>query len=185
MNGSGHIILFNGPSGSGKTTLCRQLVDQLYYPYVHISMDSFYDGLTQQPMNALQRACLPAIYQGFLASAAAFVTAGNRALLDMVLVNSAMKESVIHHFSSFPTYLVGLSCPLETLLERNAGRKRRKADLSREQISLIHEEMLYDLHLDTKELSPCQCADLVVTHLNTGQHPTAFTSLSRAYNHGP
>jgi len=175
----------NGPSGSGKTTLCRQLTEQLHFPYVHISMDRFYEGLTQRPMNALQRACLPAIYQGFIASAATFAAAGNRALLDIVLVNDAMKVPILHHFSSVPTYLVGLSCSLQALHERNAGRKRRKKILSAEQISAVHEDMLYDLHLDTEQLSPCQCADLIIKHLNNGHQPTAFTRLSREFGHGP
>lgn len=183
MDRGSHIILINGPSGSGKTCLCKQLIDQLYFPYVHISMDRFYEGLTQQPMNALQRACLPAVYQGFLASAAAFTTAGNRTLLDIVLVNRAMKESIFHHFAAIPTYLVGLNCSLETLQERNKPRKRRRTDLTIEQIASVHEDMLYDLQLDTEQFSPSQGADEVIRHLNNDMKPLAFTNTSKRFCH--
>ncbi len=185
MNRSGHIILINGPSGSGKTALCRQLTNQLHFPYVHISMDRFYEGLTQQPLTSLQRTCLPSIYQGFLASVAAFAAANNRTLLDIVLVNRAMKEALLRHFSSIPTYLVGLNCSLETLHKRNAARTKRRITLSIEQISAVHEDMLYDLQLDTQTYSPNKCADLVIQHLDSNCQPTALSNLSREFGHGP
>ncbi|MBU0947067.1 MAG: AAA family ATPase [Proteobacteria bacterium] len=183
MSSDGHIILVNGASGSGKTTLCRQLTNQLHFPYIHISMDRFYEGLTQQPLSAMQRACLPTIYQGFLASVAAFADTGNRTLLDIVLINRAMKESAVRTFSSVPTYLVGLNCSQEILLKRN-GERRRRRNLCTEQVSAIHEDMFYDLTLDTEQFSLGHCADQIIRYLDCGQKPTALTSLKREFDHG-
>ncbi len=180
---SGHIILINGASGSGKTTLCRQLNKQLFFPYLHISIDRFYEGLPQKPMTALQYACLPTIYQGFLASIQAFAAVGNRVLLDIILTNDTMKSSMICSFSSVPTHLIGLSCPADLLEQRNRKRVKPRSPIIKSQIDTVHKSMLYDLQLDTRTFSPTQCADQVVRHLNSGVLPTALHTLSKDYSH--
>ncbi len=179
-----HIILLNGPSGSGKTTICRQLIKQLYLPYVHISIDQFYKGLTQRPFTALQRSYLPNIFQGFLASVSAFATAGNYVLLDIVLANTYVKKSILDNFAAIPTYLIGLSCPLTILEQRNADRQsQRRKELPAEQISAVHEKMHYDLFLDTEKLSPEKCADLVIHYLDRGCRPTALADLKLEFGY--
>lgn len=178
---SGHIILINGAPGSGKSTLCRQLTNQLHFPYVHISMDRFYEGLTQRPLTTLQRSCLPIIYQGFLASVQAFAATGNRVLLDMMLSNQSMKNSVFCCFISIPTHLIGLNCPVEILKYRNRHRPQPRKIVSDDLLNSVHKSMLYDLELDTKTLTPAQCGDRVIMHLNTGVLPTALNILNRTY----
>ncbi len=94
------------------------------------------------------------------------------------LANTYVKKSVIKSFASIPTYLVDLGCPLEILEQRNTVRQSlRREELPKEQITVVHNNMHYDLFLDTERLSPEKCADHVIHYLDNSCKPTAFSKL--------
>ena len=79
-----------------------------------------------------------------------------------------------------PAWLVGVRCPLETILARRLETGRFSAptvDATPEPIlrwqDAVHRPGIYDLEVDTAVLDPSAAAAVVCRHLKTGP-PTAF-----------
>jgi chloramphenicol 3-O phosphotransferase len=76
-------------------------------------------------------------------------------------------------WSDFQVLFVGVYCPLSVLEQRERDRKDRTLGQARGQAGIIHQNCIYDLQVDTSQLSPEECARAIKTHLISGKM-TAF-----------
>ena len=156
------IILLNGPSSAGKSTLGRVL-QEVYDGtacYLFYSVDFFLlmcpermktdiDYWTEEEKK---------IIEGFHRAVAGYLTAGNRIILDHVLLKKEWVDAFDRLFASYLVLKVGLTCPLEILKQREKERKDRPHGMAEKQHQIVHEHIKYDLLIDTSILNPHDAA---------------------------
>jgi chloramphenicol 3-O phosphotransferase len=182
----GNIILLNGPSSSGKTTLLEILQEKLETPYLNMGIDKF---IWMMPKRYLDRPLWNDIlgkatkagqtghilFSGMHHAIAAAAQRGNNILADHVLVEKAWVEECARLFHTLRAYLVGIRCPLEVLEQREWERKDRTLGQAVAQFEIVHRHTLYDLEVDTSQLSPEECANRIIARLQSP--PEAFIRL--------
>ena len=62
---------------------------------------------------------------------------------------------------------VGVKCPLHILERREKARKNRVSGLARYQFNRVHKSAVYDVEVDTSEITAAQAARKIVTFMNT------------------
>ena len=108
---------------------------------------------------------------------AAKANLGNRVIVDHVLAQSAWLEECVTLFDGLEVIFVGVHCPLEELERREINRGDRQIGLTRYQYRQVHAHGIYDIELDTSNLTPEECASIIVEYVNSGSSPTAFEQL--------
>jgi chloramphenicol 3-O phosphotransferase len=88
---------------------------------------------------------------------AAIAGQGNNLIVDDVLCNGEISD-YLELLSAFDLHLVGVMAPLDILEAREALRADRMPGLARWQYKRVHENMDYDLEVDTSVLTPLDCA---------------------------
>ena len=189
MAGTGTIIMLNGASSAGKTCILRMLQNLLETPYLDAGIDKFiwmlpkrylerplWDdvlGLAVEPGETGRR-----LFSGMHRAIAGLAMAGNNVLADHVLVEPAWVNECAGLFCALPAYLIGIRCPLAVLEERERNRKDRTLGQARAQYPLVHAHAIYDLEVDTSQLSIEECALKIKTRIEDGAQPTAFKQLA-------
>lgn len=189
MARTGTIIVLNGASSSGKTCILRALQDLLEEPYLDAGIDKFiwmlpgrylerplWDdvlGLAVEPGETGRR-----LFSGMHRAIAELALAGNNVLADHVLVEPAWVQECARLFGAMQSYLVGIRCPLSVLEERERNRKDRTLGQARAQHALVHAHGIYDLEVDTSQLSVEECALQIRERLEDGKPPAAFKRLA-------
>jgi chloramphenicol 3-O phosphotransferase len=93
-------------------------------------------------------------------SVAALAAQGNDLVVDEVLLGTKAREYA-ELLSPFRLYRVGVFAPLNVLEARERQRGDRLIGLARWQYDRVHQNMTYDLELDTSRASPMTCAELI------------------------
>ncbi|HEX8971095.1 phosphotransferase-like protein [Oryzihumus sp.] len=75
---------------------------------------------------------------------------------------------------------VGVRCPLEETVAREAARGDRPIGQAASQFEQVHAHGVYDVEVDTSILSARQCAEKVKAHLAQPISPSAFARLLRS-----
>lgn len=180
------IIFINGTSSSGKTSLLKLLQKKLEEPYLDMGIDRFIWMLPSRYLDrplwdevlgkALQAGPLGmTLFSGMHHAIAATASRGNNILADHVLVEKAWVDECAELFANMNAYLIGLTCPLEVLEQREKDRKDRTLGQARLQYDVIHKYVKYDLELDTSKLTIEECTEKVIERLKFP--PTAFKQL--------
>ncbi|MBE0681746.1 MAG: AAA family ATPase [Anaerolineales bacterium] len=180
------IIFLNGTSSSGKTTLLKTLQKKLCEPYLDMGIDKFIWMLPSRYLNrplwdevlgtALQSGPVGlTLFSGMHHAIAAAAQRGNNILADHVFVEKAWVAECASLFAEMNAYLIGVTCPLEVLEQREADRKDRTLGQARLQFDIIHKFVSYDLEVDTSILTVDECVEKVIDRLETP--PTAFKRL--------
>ena len=175
----GRIIIFNGVGSSGKTSIARALQAIAKVPLLHVQMDTFIDMLPENMFADPQGMVFETIEEdgkpsvritsgpvanramaGMWQAVAALAASGNDLIFDVVMF-AEDRAHCAGLAQRFDVKIVGVHAPLEILEARERSRGDRQAGLSRWQYSRVHEGMTYDLELDTRKLSPGQCAEMI------------------------
>lgn len=173
------IVLLNGVGSAGKTSIAKALQSIAHVPFLHIKMDAFLDmlpeamighpdGLVFEPMELDGK---PAVairsgpvaertFRGMRHSVAALAAQGNDLIVDEVLLGTKAREYA-ELLSSFRLYRVGVFARLDVLEARERQRGDRLIGLARWQYERVHQNITYDLELDTSRTSPMTCAELI------------------------
>jgi chloramphenicol 3-O phosphotransferase len=179
----GTVIFINGTSSSGKTCIVHALQDLLDQPFLEAGIDKFIWSMPSRYLNRplwddiLGRADQAGeaglnLVRGMHRAIQALSNSGCNVIADHVLIESAWVNDCVRLFFSLPAYLIGMQCPLEILENRERSRKNRILGQARKQFPLIHKDLLYDLEVDTSQLSPQECALNIKSRLN--EMPRAF-----------
>lgn len=180
------IIFINGTSSSGKTSLLKLLQTKLQEPYLNMGIDKFIWMLPKRYLDrplwddvlgkAHQSGALGlTLFSGMHHAIAAAASRGNNVLADHVFVEKAWVDECAELFAKMNAYLIGLTCPLDVLEQRERDRKDRTLGQARLQYELIHKYTHYDLELDTSKLTTEECAEQVIARLKNP--PLAFRKL--------
>lgn len=184
---SGRIILLNGTSSSGKTTLVRALQAALPDPWLEIGIDRFVFALPKryldQPLWSEVFRYVPApargggaftietgplgqrLVAGMHRTVAALASVGLDVIVDHVLLERAWLDECRERWAPFPLLVVGVRCPLEVVVAREASRRDRTIGQAAAQFAVVHRWGGYDLEVDTSELTPEAAAERIVAKL--------------------
>jgi chloramphenicol 3-O phosphotransferase len=173
------IVLLNGVGSVGKTSIAKALQTITREPFLHIQMDVFLDmlpesmighpdGLVFEPIEQDGRPSVmirsgpvaQRAFRGMRHSIAAMARQGNNLIVDEVLLGTTAQE-YRELLAPLQLHLVGIFAPLEILEAREQQRGDRLIGLARWQYDRVHNNVTYDLELDTSSASPMQCANLI------------------------
>jgi len=199
----GQIILLNGTSSAGKSTLAKQLQEILSQPYLHTGIDHFlgaapwsrlfiYGDSTAQTdaegwFLPFQDGALvsaprlgPVAYQwldGMYASFATLAASGINLIVDDVIYDPQVLRSAVTHLADLPVLFVGLHCPVAEAMRREQARGDRAPGGAAIFHRLVHNHGVYDLELDTTQLSLAECAGQIQMALQCQRPQTALAQL--------
>jgi chloramphenicol 3-O phosphotransferase len=168
------IIYLNGPSSSGKSTLAKALQAALPEPYLHVSMDKII-GFMPAKLNdweggpaplgfSWKPATDPTGHPTYDLHAGPFAQKITRTLKDIARLLASQKYNLIIDDIAFgvvqveewrevlkdeQVLYVGVITPLEILEQRERSRGDRMEGSARAQYFKVHENVLYDLEVDT------------------------------------
>ncbi len=117
------------------------------------------------------------LISGMHQSIAALSRAGVNVVADHVLVEQEWLQECVILLSVLPALFVGVRCPLAVLEAREAARKDRTLGQARAQFDLVHEHDIYDLEVDTSQLSAQACAQQIKERIEEDRSPDAFKRL--------
>ena len=177
---SGRILLLNGASSSGKTSIARELQRVLAEAYLQVSLDSFLLQLPEHCLadNQYMSRALPGLLAGFNASNAGIVNAGNNVIIDHVLQEPSWVTQCVEAFKGIQVIFVGVHCSVEVLEIRESARDDRASGTARYQYERIHSHKIYDIEVDTSEMSLEECVAVIQSYLESGRQSMAFRTLS-------
>jgi chloramphenicol 3-O phosphotransferase len=153
MATAGSIILVNGASSAGKSTLCRALQDALELPFWHYSIDHF-RGTGVLPWKRIDQgdfawtALRPAFFDGFHRCLPALASAGNHLIVEHIVETKAWMRDLVALLSPFDVFFIGVHCPLDELVRREAARGDRPLGDARRDFQTVHTFGTYDLEID-------------------------------------
>lgn len=148
------IIMLTGPSSSGKTSISKAIQRMpAGTGFLHMPLDSFIDMMPRHDDDLFMK-----MVPGFHRSIAAMASAGNRLVIDHVLLLPEWLIECAELLSAYSVVLVGVRCPLEELELREKRRDLRRQGFARSQFDVIHQDRTYDVEVHTDQFSPDECA---------------------------
>ena len=172
-----HIIILNGPGSVGKSSTARALQTITTEPFLHVAMDDFIDMLPERMsghpdgllFETIEDQGKPSIIirsgpvleramRGMRHAIVAMAAQGNNLVVDEVMIGGDKVRDYRALLTAFAVHLVGLFAPLEVLEARERVRGDRDIGLARWQHARVHQDMRYDLEIDTTATTPLQNA---------------------------
>ncbi|KMN50148.1 MULTISPECIES: chloramphenicol phosphotransferase CPT family protein [Burkholderia] len=179
----GGIVVLNGPSSSGKSTLSRYLCENLDERPLHVELDVF---RSMEPANywdvekPLVEIRVAALCRAINATAATFSRHGQAVIVDHVLSSDAWRY-MLEDLVELPVLIIGVSCTLKVLIEREQARGDRKIGLAESQFHSIHANRHYDYVVDTSSSNGVECGQQVLEWLQTRPTPVAFAKMHQRF----
>ncbi|MCW5251377.1 chloramphenicol phosphotransferase CPT family protein [Streptomyces sp. SHP 1-2] len=179
----GRIIFLNGTSSSGKSSIARELLEVLDDGvFFHLAVDGFNAMRSRRELGAEELdAALRRTRMGFHRSVAAMAGVGNGVVVDHVLSEPWRLLDCLAVLPPEDVLFVGVHCPLDELVRREAARGDRPAGLAARQYGLVHAHGEYDVECDTGAAGPRACALRIKEALACPPRPSAFTRLRRRH----
>jgi chloramphenicol 3-O phosphotransferase len=173
------IIILNGASSSGKTSIVKALQQTLDEPFLDAGLDRF---LWMLPARYLERPLWDAVLGlateagetghrlvlGMHRAIAELARAGNSVIADHVLIEPAWVADCAAVLADLSVWPVGVHCPLEVLEARELARRDRTLGQARAQHELVHRHVLYDVEVNTAEMTPGECAGYIRAAMESG-----------------
>jgi chloramphenicol 3-O phosphotransferase len=178
------VIFLNGTSSAGKSSIARVLQHLLDEPALHVTFDSFIEMLPAYELFKPEQfhAAFERMASGFHRALPALAACGLPLIVDHVLQEPEWLQECVEALSPVSVWFVGVHCPLAELERREQGRGNRMPGLARHQFPRVHQHELYDVEVDTSQLTPEECARRIHEALHNTPEPHAFRQL-RALAH--
>ena len=207
MNELGRIVILNGTPRSGKSSIARAIQAQWGGLWMNLGVDGFMAMTPErfQPGMGLRpggerpdlEPIIPLLYEGLYESVAAHSRLGINVVVDVGHHNGYAKSLNIlpacaHILADLPAWLIGVRCPLDEIMRRRratgwnpdwADGDPVPAPILRWQ-EAVHRPGIYDLEVDTSQLSPDACAQRIRQHMEHGSAPSALTRLAATLTQG-
>ncbi len=107
-------------------------------------------------------------------TAAALAESGLDLIVDHVLLEDRWLDDMAARWAEFRVLYVGVRCPLDVVLEREAARRDRTIGQAAAQFTVVHRRAGYDLEADTSELAPDEAAARIAHALERALPERAF-----------
>jgi chloramphenicol 3-O phosphotransferase len=194
----GQIIILNGAPRSGKSSIVSVIQDTWDGVWMNLGVDVFVRHVTPkkiQPGIGLRPGehdhaavpHLPALYAALYDSIAAHGERGLNVITDLDHhgATQPMLRAGARRLAGLPVLFVGVRCPLDVIIKRRIATgwqpEGTENDPVPPPIALwqreVHVPGIYDLEVDTSELTPEQCADAIRKRLDAGPG-SAFPQLA-------
>lgn len=195
---TGQIVILNGAPRSGKSSIARVIQESFDGIWINLGVDVYMMATKQlSPSIGLRpggerpelEPKLPLLYAGLYESIAAHSRLGLNVVADFghhdwyskplgILQQSA--ESL----AGFPVLFVGIRCPIDVIMARRNADPQGTYEtgavapptVTRWQ-EAVHTPGIYDLEVDTSQLSPQECAARIRAALQAPPAPSAFEQL--------
>ena len=194
----GTIVVLNGAPRSGKSSIVAAIQVTFAGPWLNLGVDvarsmtpeRYQPGVGLRPGEPDHPAApfVPVFFAALYDSIAAHSRNGVNVVADFGHHDAAILSDCAHRLDGLPALLVGVRCPLDVIMERrNASPPGRYAVGTPETrvpapVQLwqdtVHVPGIYDLEVDTSELSPDECADAIRRRLEDDSPFTAFPTLA-------
>ncbi len=196
---SGTIIILNGPSSVGKSSIQKKVQELFSQPYLRMGLDDLaflpsryisIDGPVPPADQGIWLATtqeddhqIVTIHYGDVAQRmmkgihrtfAAFAVAGNNIVVDYILYDPAWLADLISVLKPFKVYFIGVNAPLSVIEEREKQRGNRLSGHSRSHYDTVHKGLVYDLEIDSSELTPEESALVIKKFIEECPNPQAF-----------
>lgn len=203
----GRIVILNGAPRSGKSSIVAAMQAHLPGQWINLGVDAFNRALPSHLLPGIGlrpggerpdlEPLLPGLYAALYDSMIAHARQGFDVVADLGHHDDYSQSLDIlpacaRRLEGFLALIVGIYCPIETIMARRqieqAGREglylKAESDgaipapVLRWQ-EAVHVPGIYDLSLDTSQLSPEECAGAIGTVLANRPLPSAFSRLAR------
>lgn len=169
----GKIIFLNGVTSSGKTSIVEALQDREDCYFYVVANDLFQEMVGERFLREDYWAHLSRVIIIMYHTAKLMSDMGHDVLIDGILVE---RPEIAPHYEQLreilrdnPLSIVEVACPLEICRERNIARGDRCENQSAEQADIMARGISYALRVETDQLSPEECAEVIVRELmNSG-----------------
>ncbi|MEM8531783.1 MAG: AAA family ATPase [Chloroflexota bacterium] len=176
------IIFLNGTSSSGKTSLAHALQRRLKMLYMHVSIDGFgqmFPEEVEEPISPETVAMIQTnLIAGFHRCLGTLAYTNNYVIADHVLQESEWWSECAHILADVSVLLVQVWCPLEELERREVARGDRKTGMVRRQFDKVYGPGIYDVMVDTSQISSNEGAEVVLEHIRSGLPYRGFRDVS-------
>ena len=193
----GQIIILNGAPRAGKSSIAKEILDTFAGVWINLGVDGFKrltsqrysPGIGLRPGGELSdtiEPLVPILYAAMYESIAAHSRLGINVVVDVGHHDASSEPLGIlsdsaRRLRELPVLFVGVRCPIEVIVERrqetwdpNRGLDEHILRWQRE----VHSPGIYDLEVDTSQLTPLECAHAIRQRLENGPEPTAFKRLA-------
>jgi len=186
------MIVLNGASSSGKSSMARALQDLWPRPLVVTGIDTYISGWPRSYLNYPGEDGTPAApspglrvvpggapapswlleagdeFHNLMRLAhrvwATFRDGGVDQVIDHALIDEEMRRDAIEVLAG--AYWVGVFCDLEEMVRRESARGDRPIGFASGSSVVVHNEMIYDLTLDTTTTTSEENASLLYSAFN-------------------
>jgi chloramphenicol 3-O phosphotransferase len=170
----GKIILLNGVSSSGKSTLARGLSE--YLPnYLVLGLDDIGSLILKMRNNKkdpstwsiIQHSNYKIHYKTYLFHRLikSISEYSFNIILDTVLDCEDDYNDFIDLFKGEDVLYVGVYCPIFELERRELERGDRNIGMAKEQLEVVHKNMVYDVEVDTYKNTIEECIQKILSKL--------------------
>jgi len=188
------LIVLNGASSSGKTTIAHALLKVLEQPQIYTGLDDILERV--QPFgpehgDVFHRLARPwralwfqrtdgrlKLFRQLHREVVAHYQIGKNIIVDTALMDRRALLDAAECFAPLGGFLIGIKPPLEVSERWEAARGDRRPGHARAHYDLIHAHGIYDLVLDPSQMTPDECARVILNRVN-GPAPDAFQRIIR------
>ena len=180
------IILLNGASSSGKSAIGEELKNIASIKLLHLSID---DVFRMYPHDRIVKfRDNQSLFTGILMeiNAILFKIAKEmdemklNVVVDVVFERPEIPRLALKELSGRTVFMVGVFCSLEVLELREKERTNRMPGLARSHVEIVHENVEYDLTVDTSSISARECAAEIERWIvKENLKPGAFVELGK------
>jgi chloramphenicol 3-O phosphotransferase len=201
---TGQIIILNGAPRSGKSSIARAIQDSFDGIWVNLGVDAQIAGLPERfrPGIGLRpggerpeiEALVPQLYAALYDSIAAHSRNGLNVVADVGHHDSystplQLLQGCARRLKGLPVLFVGVRCAIDVIMARRAsgGEGQYLAGAKDDPVpepvrkwqSEVHKPGIYDLEVDTAQMSAEACAAKILERLRRGLgRPSAFETLA-------
>lgn len=200
MASRGRVIVLNGTSSAGKSTLLRALQARLDGPWLGVGIDTVVFALpkryldppgwsevfryvpaepgSQAPFRIETGELGHRLVEGMHRMVAALADAGLSVIVDHVLLEPGWLPDLASRLAGHDVLFVGVRCPLDVVVAREAARKDRTIGQAAAQFERVHVAGGYDVEVDTARSTADDAAAAIVAALDDGFPPVPFAKLA-------
>lgn len=114
------------------------------------------------------------IIYGMHRAIAGYAQAGNNLIVDYILYKNGWMQDLCNSLHDCKVYLIGVHAPLEIIEERELNRNTSPRGHARSHYYTVHNQMIYDIEINTAQFSVEECADKVLEFIKQNQKPEAL-----------
>lgn len=199
--GVGQIVILNGAPRSGKSSIAAAIQETFEGVWMNLGVDHsiqttparYRPGIGLRPGGERPdlEPLVVALYAALYESIAAHSRLGLNVVVDVghhdvYAIPRGILVDCARRLRGLPVLFVGVRCPLAVILERRRSTgylatgstgTEAPAPVQRWQ-EAVHRPGVYDLEVDTSQLTPAACAERIQHHLITGAQLSAFRYLA-------